>query len=54
MLSGIVRPQDIAQDNTIQSKFMADAKIVYTGDGILEEAQSPGWLTRVVTKLWPF
>lgn len=54
MLSGIIRPQDIAQDNTIQSKFMADAKIVYTGDGILEEAQSPGWLTRVVTKLWPF
>lgn len=54
MVSGIVRPQDIAQDNTIQSKFLADAKIVYTGDGILEEAQSPGWLTRVVTKLWPF
>ncbi|MFC1491109.1 flagellar basal body L-ring protein FlgH [Nitrospinota bacterium] len=54
MLSGIARPEDIDSDNNIQSKFLADAKIVYTGDGILEEAQSPGWLARIVTKLWPF
>ncbi|MEE9240936.1 MAG: flagellar basal body L-ring protein FlgH, partial [bacterium] len=54
MVSGILRPEDIDQDNSVQSKFLADAKIVYTGEGILEEAQSPGWLTRVVTKLWPF
>lgn len=54
MLSGIIRPEDIDQDNTIESKFIADAKIVYTGDGVLNEAQSPGWLSRVVTKLWPF
>lgn len=54
MVSGIARPDDIDSNNNIQSKFLADAKILYTGDGILQEAQSPGWLTRVVTKLWPF
>jgi flagellar L-ring protein precursor FlgH len=54
MVSGIARPDDIDANNNIQSKFLADAKILYTGDGILQEAQSPGWLTRVVTKLWPF
>ncbi|MEE9239900.1 MAG: flagellar basal body L-ring protein FlgH [bacterium] len=54
MVSGIVRPEDIDSNNSIQSKFIADAKIVYTGDGILAEAQSPGWLSRVATILWPF
>jgi flagellar L-ring protein precursor FlgH len=54
MVSGIVRPEDVESNNSIQSKFIADAKIVYTGDGILAEAQSPGWLTRVATIIWPF
>ena len=54
MVSGIVRPEDVDSNNSIQSKFIADAKIVYTGDGILAEAQSPGWLTRVATIIWPF
>lgn len=54
MVSGIVRPEDIDSGNSIQSKFIADAKIVYTGDGILAEAQSPGWLARVATIIWPF
>ncbi len=54
MVSGIVRPEDIDSENSIQSKSIADAKIVYTGDGILGEAQSPGWLSRVATIIWPF
>lgn len=53
-VSGIVRPEDIDTNNTVQSKSLADAKIVYTGDGILAEAQQPGWLSRVVNVLWPF
>lgn len=54
MVSGIVRPEDVDATNTIQSKFIADARIVYTGDGILTEAQGPGWLSRVATIIWPF
>ncbi|OGL67325.1 MAG: hypothetical protein A3J27_15190 [Candidatus Tectomicrobia bacterium RIFCSPLOWO2_12_FULL_69_37] len=53
-VSGIVRPEDIDTNNTVLSKSLADAKIVYTGDGILAEAQQPGWLSRVVNVLWPF
>lgn len=53
-VSGIVRPEDIDTNNTVQSKNLADARIVYTGDGILAEAQQPGWLGRAVNILWPF
>ncbi|MEE9255916.1 MAG: flagellar basal body L-ring protein FlgH, partial [bacterium] len=34
-VSGLVRPEDIGADNTVQSKFLADAKIVYAGEGAL-------------------
>jgi flagellar L-ring protein precursor FlgH len=53
-VSGIVRPEDIDTNNTVLSRNLADARIVYTGDGILAEAQQPGWLGRVVNILWPF
>ncbi|MEK6710462.1 MAG: flagellar basal body L-ring protein FlgH [Nitrospinota bacterium] len=53
-VSGIVRVEDIDTNNTIQSKSLADARIVYTGDGIMAEAQQPGWLGRVMNVLWPF
>lgn len=53
-VSGIVRPEDVDSANTIQSRSIADAKIVYTGEGILAEAQQQGWLGRAVNILWPF
>ncbi|CCM12293.2 Flagellar L-ring protein FlgH [Helicobacter heilmannii ASB1.4] len=34
-ISGVIRPFDIARDNTIQSKYIADAKISYTNLGAL-------------------
>ena len=54
VLEGIVRPRDIAADNTVNSIYVADAKISYTGKGIISDRQSPGWLMNVVDKLWPF
>ena len=41
-LEGKVRPIDIAENNTIQSTRIADAKISYMGDGVLGEKQKPG------------
>lgn len=42
-LSGIVRVVDIDADNTIQSRKIADATIMYTGDGSVANASKVGW-----------
>ncbi|MEM7468790.1 MAG: flagellar basal body L-ring protein FlgH [Pseudomonadota bacterium] len=51
-VSGRVRPIDISRDNTILSYRMADAKIVYDGDGILQDRQRPGVISRFVNWLF--
>ncbi|MBA2881324.1 flagellar L-ring protein precursor FlgH [Desulfosalsimonas propionicica] len=53
-LTGIVRPYDITAYNTIDSKYILDARIEYTGDGIISEKQRPGWLARLIDIAWPF
>jgi flagellar L-ring protein FlgH len=54
-ISGIVRPLDIAADNTIASTKVADATIIYNGDGQTASANKAGWLTRFFTSvLSPF
>ncbi len=54
LLTGIVRPDDIRSDNTIDSKYIADAKIVYSGKGVLAAKQKTGWGTKLLNLLWPF
>ena len=44
-IRGIVRPTDIAPDNTVASYKVADARIFYSGRGSMARAQRPGWLT---------
>jgi flagellar L-ring protein precursor FlgH len=54
-LSGIVRPVDIAPDNTIASDKVADATIMYIGDGAMADASKMGWLSRIIYSPWfPF
>ncbi len=54
IISGIVRPQDITTENTVASQYIADARIVYTGEGVINDKMRPGWMTRVVDWVWPF
>lgn len=54
IISGIIRPEDVSADNTVASRHIADARIVYTGDGVINDKMRPGWLTRVVDWVWPF
>jgi flagellar L-ring protein precursor FlgH len=54
VLEGVVRSRDIAPDNTINSIYVADARISYSGRGIISDQQSPGWLMGVFNKVWPF
>ena len=53
-LSGVVRPLDIAPDNSVSSSLLADVELEYTGRGVVSERQSPGWLARVLDYVWPF
>ena len=46
-LTGIVRPQDIAFDNTIQSPLVADAQIKYGGRGPVGDKQHDGIISRI-------
>jgi flagellar L-ring protein FlgH len=54
ILSGTIRPADISPDNSVLSSYIGDAKIQYTGSGVLSDKQRTGWLTRVVDFVWPF
>ena len=54
IITGIIRPEDITSDNCIYSQYIADARIVYTGKGIVNDKMRPGWVTRIVDWIWPF
>ena len=53
-VSGIVRPEDISPNNTIQSWRLANAQIAYRGTGDMASAVRPGWGTSLLMKIWPF
>lgn len=53
-ISGVVRPIDIDQENSIKSSMIADAEIEFTGRGVLSDNQKQGWFSRHLSKFWPF
>ena len=53
-VAGVVRPDDIAPNNTVQSRRLANAQITYRGTGDMAAATRAGWATSGLLKLWPF
>ena len=53
-VSGVIRPQDIGPNGTVQSLRLANAQISYRGSGDLAQASKPGWGTTGLMKFWPF
>jgi flagellar L-ring protein precursor FlgH len=51
VLSGRVRRRDIADDNTVLSSRIADARIEFDGRGFVSNQGKPGWLARLFTFL---
>jgi flagellar L-ring protein precursor FlgH len=45
-IAGVIRPADIATNNTVTSDKLADAKISYSGKGVMNSSNSMGWLAR--------
>jgi flagellar L-ring protein precursor FlgH len=51
-LSGIIRPADIAPDNSVASSRVADARITYSSKGVLAAANKMGLLQRFAQSMW--
>jgi flagellar L-ring protein precursor FlgH len=47
LIRGIVRASDISADNTVLSYNISDAEITIEGSGLIDNAQKPGWLTKI-------
>ena len=53
-VAGVLRPRDIATDNTVSYDKIAEARISYGGRGRITEVQQPGWGQQIVDMLAPF
>lgn len=54
MVSGVVRPQDILEDNTVTHDRIAEARISYGGRGTLTQLQTPRYGQQVMDAILPF
>ena len=58
-LAGLIQPRDIrynmaTQGYEVKSSRISDAKFVYSGEGVVAQRQSPGWLSNFLNVVWPF
>ncbi len=53
-VAGIIRPEDVSPNNTVQSRRLANAQITYRGTGDMAAATRAGWGTSGLLKFWPF
>ena len=52
--SGIVRLGDIDADNRVRSTQVADARVIYSGNGAIGRASREGWLSKFFNMISPF
>ena len=53
-VSGIIRPDNIGVNDTVQSQFVANFTVEYFGKGAETSYINHGWLGRIMNKVWPY
>ena len=52
VLTGVVRAQDVRRSNQVLSTQVAQLRIQYYGRGLMKDNLKPGWLVRVMNKIF--
>ncbi|MFI5179180.1 MAG: flagellar basal body L-ring protein FlgH [Vicinamibacterales bacterium] len=52
VLTGVARRADIGPNNVISSTALGDLRIRYFGRGLMKDSLSPGWLVKVLNKIF--
>ena len=52
VLTGVVRKADIMADNSVPSTRVGQLRIRYFGQGLIKDNLKPGWLIRVLNKIF--
>lgn len=52
VLTGIVRAQDVRRSNQVLSTQIAQLRIQYYGRGLMKDNLKPGWLLRIMNKIF--
>ncbi len=54
VVTGVIRPRDISSENVVLSTYISDARIAYSGSGIVNDQQRKGWLANILDVFSPF
>lgn len=52
VLTGVARVADISPDNVVSSTTLGQLRIRYFGRGLMKDSLTPGWLIRVLNKIF--
>ena len=52
LLTGVIRPEDIGQNNVVSSMSIGQLRIRYFGQGIMQDSMKPGLITKILNKIF--